>query len=57
MTVLIGILSPPRLEFWPSRCNLGLHIVTGVGRLHLKKDYLAVKRVPNLDPRHIYLIL
>jgi hypothetical protein len=45
VTVLTRVLGPPRL-------NLGLHIVNGVRRLHLKRDYLAVKGGPNLGPRH-----
>jgi hypothetical protein len=37
--VLTGVLSPPRLESWPSRCQSWPHIVNDVRRLHLKRNY------------------
>jgi hypothetical protein len=44
--VMTGVLSPPRLESWPSRCQW-------CQILHLKSDYLAIKGGPNLGPRQI----
>jgi hypothetical protein len=49
--VLTGVLSPSHLESGLHAINLGPHIVNSVRRLHLKRDYLAVKRGPNLVPR------
>jgi hypothetical protein len=37
--------------------NLGLHIVNGVRRLHLKRDCLAVKGGPNPGPRQLAYLL